>query len=289
MKNIIKYLIVLLFIVSAPLHADGPARWAVKDSDTTLHIYGTIHILKPELQWQTPGMLSDFDKASHIIFELAPNQLTAQVMQPILFSKGRFGPDDSLANYLDAETYATLTQKLSSAGVPPESVAQMKPWFAGIMLAQVAYAQQGFTGDIGVEKILTKRATYNEQQLEGLESAAQQIDYFASMPMDQQVSFLKISVEDFDKSGEQINDMLGAWIIGDIGKLASLMNESMQDLPEVYDQLITQRNINWIKQIKVMMQSPGIFFMAVGAGHLPGDDGVINLLKQAGYEVYRIE
>ena len=107
--------------------------------------------------------------------------------------------------------------------------------------------------------------------------------------MDQQVSFLKISVEDFDKSGEQINDMLGAWIIGDIGKLASLMNESMQDLPEVYDQLITQRNINWIKQIKVMMQSPGIFFMAVGAGHLPGDDGVINLLKQAGYEVYRIE
>lgn len=289
MKNITKYLILLLFIVAIPAQADGPARWKVKDSDTTLYLYGTIHVLKPNLKWQSPGMLADFDKANKIIFELAPDQLTQQVMQPLLFSKGMFGPEDSLANHLDDATYKALSAQLVGAGMPMEMIAQMKPWFAGMMLAQVAYASQGYTGEIGVEKILAARASKSNQQIGGLENAAQQINYFAMMPMDEQVSFLKTSIEDFDKAGAQIDNMLDAWIKGDVETFATLLNESMADLPNVYDRLIVQRNKNWITQINVFMKEPGIIFMAVGAGHMPSKDGVINLLQQAGYEVVRVE
>lgn len=289
MKNIAKYLILFLFIGLVPARADGPARWQVKDNDTTIYVYGTIHVLKPELKWQTPGMMADFDKANQIIFELAPDQLTPQVMQPLLFSKGLFGPEDSLVNYLDEETYKLLSDRLAGAGMPSEMVAKMKPWFAGMMLAQVAYAQQGFTGEIGVEKMLSQRALENKQPMIGFETAEQQIDYFATMPMDEQISFLQISIEDFDKAGQQINDMLDAWIKGDVDLLAELLNESMVAIPGVYDRLIIQRNKNWITQIKGFMQKPGIFFMAVGAGHMPGDGGIITLLKKAGYEVRRVE
>lgn len=289
MKNIAKYLILFLFIGLVPAHADGPARWHVKDHDTTIYVYGTIHILKPELKWQTPGMIADFEKAHQIIFELAPDQLTPQVMQPLLFSKGMFGPEDSLANYLGEETYRLLSDRLSSTGMPDTMISKMKPWFAGMMLAQVAYAQQGFTGEIGVEKMLSQRALKNQQHMSGLETAEQQIDYFATMPMDEQISFLKISIEDFDKAGEQINDMLAAWLKGDVDLLAALLNESMVAIPGVYDRLIIQRNKNWITQIKGFMQKPGIFFMAVGAGHMSGDGGIIALLGQAGYEVRRVE
>ena len=289
MKNIAKYLILLIFIGLVPVHADGPARWQVKDNDTIIYVYGTIHVLKPELKWQTPGMIADFDKANQIIFELAPDQLTPQVMQPLLFSKGLFGPEDSLTHYLDEGTYKLLSAHLSGAGMPDTMISQMKPWFAGMMLAQVAYASQGFTGEIGVEKMLSQRAVKNAQHMRGLETAGQQIDYFATMPMDEQLSFLQISIEDFDKAGEQINDMLDAWIKGDIESLGSLLNESMADLPNVYERLITQRNKNWVTQIKGFMQEPGIFFMAVGAGHMSGDVGIITLLKKAGYEVRRVE
>lgn len=289
MKNIAKYLILFLFVGFVPAHADGPARWQVKDNDTTIYVYGTIHVLKPELKWQTPGMTADFDKASQIIFELAPDQLTPQVMQPLLFSKGMFGPEDSLENYLDQETYTLLSDRLSSTGMPATMISQMKPWFAGMMLAQVAFSQAGFTGEIGVEKMLSQRALKNKQHMSGLEKADQQIDYFATMPMDEQVSFLQISIEDFDKAGEQINDMLDAWIKGDVDLLAALLNESMLAIPDIYDRLIIQRNKNWITQIKGFMQKPGIFFMAVGAGHMPGDGGIITLLRQAGYEVRRVE
>ena len=289
MKNIAKYLILLLFIGLVPVHADGPARWQVKDSDTTIFVYGTIHVLKPDLKWQSPGMIADFDKANQVIFELAPDQLTPQVMQPLLFSKGMFGPEDSLAHYLDEGTYKQLSDRLKGAGMPDTMISQMKPWFAGMMLAQVAYAQQGFTGDVGVEKMLSQRAMKNEQQVSGLENAEQQINYFATMPMDEQISFLQISIEDFDKAGEQINDMLDAWIKGDVDLLAELLNESMVAIPGVYDRLIIQRNKNWVTQIKGFMQESGIFFMAVGAGHMSGDGGVINLLREAGYEVRRVE
>ncbi len=289
MKNIAKYLILFLFIGLAPARADGPARWQVKDNDTTLYVYGTIHVLKPELKWQTPGMMADFDKANQIIFELAPDQLTQQVMQPLLFSKGLFGPEDSLANHLDTKTYKLLSDHLRGAGMPDTMISQMKPWFAGMMLAQVAYAQQGFAGEIGVEKILSQRALKSEQPMGGLETAEQQIDYFATMPMDEQLSFLEISIKDFDKAGQQINDMLDAWIKGDVDLLAELINESMVAIPGVYDRLIIERNKNWVMQVKGFMQQPGIFFMAVGAGHMPGEEGVINLLEKAGYEVHRIE
>lgn len=289
MKNIAKYLILLLFIGLVPARADGPARWQVKDSDTTIFVYGTIHVLKPELKWQSPGMIADFDKANQVIFELAPDQLTPQVMQPLLFSKGMFGPEDSLVHYLDEGTYKQLSDRLKGAGMPDTMISQMKPWFAGMMLAQVAYAKQGFTGEIGVEKILSKRAMKNEQQMSGLENAEQQINYFATMPMDEQISFLQISIEDFDKAGEQINAMLDAWIKGDVDLLAELLNESMESIPGVYDRLIIQRNKNWVTQIKGLMQESGIFFMAVGAGHMSGDGGIITLLKKAGYEVRRVE
>lgn len=289
MKNLAKFLFLLLFIVVVPARADGPARWVVKDSDTTIYLYGTIHVLKPELKWQTAGMLADFDKASHIIFELAPEQLSPQVMQPLVNAQGIFRDGDSLTNHVDAETYAALSALLSGSGMPPAMISRMKPWLAGMMLAQVAYARQGFTGEVGVEKRLTARAKENRQMTGGLESASEQIGYFANMSMEQQVEFLNISIKDFHKAGQQINDMLDAWVIGDVEGLGSLMNESMADLPGVYDQLIVRRNKNWIRQIRGFMQSPGTFFMAVGAGHMPGDDGVISLLDKAGYEVRRVE
>ena len=289
MNTIAKYLISLLFIIAVPASADGPARWVVKDSDTNIYLYGTIHVLKPDLHWQTPGMIADFNKSSRIIFELAPDQLTPQVMQPLVASSGMFAGGDNLSNHLDADSLAALNELLAGAGIPPQAIMNMKPWLAAMMLAQVAYAQEGFTGDIGVEKTLTARAEKNGQMTGGLESAAEQISYFSTMPMDEQVNFLKIGIEDFHKASEQINEMLDAWIKGDVDRLASVLNEGMADVPGIYEKLIVQRNKNWIRQIGIFMDTPGTFFMAVGAGHMPGDEGVINLLKEAGYDVRRVE
>ena len=289
MKNLVKYLILLLFIVAIPARADGPARWVVKDSDTTLYLYGTIHVLNPDLKWQTAGMLADFDKAAHVIFELAPDQMTPQVMQPLMFGGGLFGPDDNLANHVSPEKYTKLVALLQNIQVPPDFTNKMKPWLAAIMLAQVSFLQEGFNAEIGVEKTLTARAQENNQSIGGLESAAEQLGYFANMPMEQQLKFLNISIDDIDKAGDQLNEMLAAWIIGDIVALNNLMHEGMKDIPEVYDVLLSGRNKNWISQIKVVMETPGTIFLAVGAAHMPGDDGVVNLLKEAGYEVQRVE
>lgn len=289
MKNLAKYLLLLLFVVAFPARADGPARWVAKDSDTTLYLYGTIHVLKSDVLWQTVGMLADFDKAGKVIFELSPDQMTPQVMQPLMFSKGMFAAGDSLANHMETEKYNELVELLASVGISSQMVAQMKPWFATIMLTQVVFTQGDYSGEIGVEKTLTARAQRNNQDISGLESAAEQLGYFADMSMEKQIEFLNISLEDMEDATHVLDDMLATWLLGDIEATAALMNEGFEELPELYDLLIVKRNKNWIEQINKHMQAPGILFMAVGAGHMPGDEGVINLLKEAGYDVQRLE
>lgn len=291
MKHIIKYLILLTFIVTFPARGDGPARWQVKDSDTTLHLFGTIHALKANIKWQNKAMLEEFDKSSHVIFELAPAQLSWMVMQTQIKSRGLFGPNDSLKNYLDAETFSLVFKELRARKMPAHMIAKIKPWFAAMILSSAPNSEDSadtFNRKYGVETILTTRAHRQGKNMGGLESAAGQINVFAGLKMDEQVIYLKTMLEAENDETGKADEMLNAWVNGDVEQLDGLVSTDLKEFPSLFYRLLPKRNKNWVRQIHIFMEYPGDIFIAVGAGHMMGEEGLINLLKKAGYAVERI-
>ena len=291
MKNIYNYLIILLFIIPSSAWAEGPARWTVKDSDTTIHLFGTIHSLKPSIKWQSDSLREDFDKSRQIIFELAPNQQSWNVVMAVMKTHGMLQPRDSLKNYLDSETYSLVHKKLLAANIPYDAIERVKPWFAAMLISQVPAIENdtdAMSREFGVEQILSKRAWRNRQNVAGLESMDSQIAVFSKLPMDEQVHYLKSQITNGGVEAEDVDDLIMAWLSGDMEKLDSIVNESLKNSPLLFERLLPLRNKNWVRQIQVIMDYPGDIFIAVGAGHMLGDEGLIKLLKEAGYEVERV-
>lgn len=290
MKKIYNILITLIFLSIGPLHADAPARWVVKYMDTTIHIFGTFHVLKLGIEWQTDGMLAALDESSHLILELSPAQLTGRVSYYAMKVRGLYGPDDGLDNYLDEETLIKVLASLIKSGVKRNRALQMKPWLAEMSLPRTDNTKSEYKRSLGVETILSERAQRNGQFIGGLESATLQFDVLSSLPVEKQIQSLKAALkklspeEDFKR-----NQLVQAWASGDMDTLDKSTRESLAEFPGLYKRLLPDRNKNWVRQIHVFMETPGTFFIAVGAGHMPGDEGLINLLIKAGYNVERVE
>lgn len=290
MKYIAKCLSLLLFIIAIPAQAEGPALWSVKDSDTTIYLFGTIHVLKPDTEWQNEKLMAKFASSDKIVTELAPDQMDPAVIGPIMAQYGMYGAEDSLKNHIDAEDYAIVEASLVAMGMPAQAVERFRPWVATITLMQYSIMKAGFNPESGVEMVLTKLGQAEGKSFAGLETAKEQMGFFANMPADKQIAFLKSTISDMPKAEQQINDMLAAWKVGDMPALNALMTDSMKEYPGLSELLLASRNKRWIKQIDVMLaEETGELFLAVGAGHMPGEDGVINLLKKAGHVVERVE
>jgi len=114
---------------------------------------------------------------------------------------------------------------------------------------------------------------------------------FADLPEAAQISYLMEGVDQIGEEVQVLEDLVAAWTAGDVDALDRIMIEGdLGGMPEVYEAVLVKRNADWVRKLDTLAKSEsGIFFVAVGAGHLAGDDSVQNMLTQSGYEVVRID
>lgn len=289
MKYVAKYLILLLFIISFPARADGPAHWTVRDIDTTIHLFGTIHALPHGIEWQSEQLMADFDSAQYVIFELTPAQFSWNVMFGAMRTKGLFHNDDNLGNYLDKKTLNKVVRLLRKKNVPSDYLLRIKPWFAEEIISNSDGNESQLKRKYGVEAILVKRAKGNRQYINGLESASKQMNISAGLKMKDQVKYLEMALDRLgDKPTIEADVLVKAWQEGNMDFIENISKQEFGEFPALYKRMLPDRNKDWVKQFPVFMEMPGTIFIAVGAAHMPGEGGVINLLKKAGYAVERI-
>ena len=99
---------------------------------------------------------------------------------------------------------------------------------------------------------------------------------------------LRSGIEDWDEGLELVQTMIEEWKAGDVKDLANLMNEAMVDQTELNEVLLTRRNANWAEWMSSRLDQPGTVFMAVGAGHIGGDEGLLDLLEDKGLKATRV-
>lgn len=265
-----------------------PALWAVKDTDTTVYLFGTVHVLKPGLSWFDGAVQKAFDKSDELVLELVLPDDQAEVAKATLpMAMDQSGKP--LPQKLDPETLAAYQATLTGLGLPANAFDAFEPWFAGVTLSVLPLTKHGYDPNQGVEKQLTAKAKAGAKPISGFETLTEQLGFFDTLPEVEQVSFLKSVVKDIDKLGPQLDKMVLLWGKGDPDGLAVTMNESMEATPELAKTLLFDRNARWADQIKTRMEKPGTVFVAVGAGHLAGEKSVQDYLAERGLKAQRIQ
>ncbi len=271
---------------AAPLVDSDPALWVVKDDDTTIYLFGTIHVLKPGLSWFDEGVKAAFDKSDELRLEMVlPQDGSAQTaaMRLGTTTAGRTLPQ-RLPPLARAKYYATL----SSFGLPATGLDRFQPWFAANNLTILPLMKLGYKLDSGAEQVLSAAAKASGKPISGFETLEEQLGFFAGLSEPAQIKYLTDVLDELPKVGTTIDTMVGDWSRGDPVALAKLLNDDLADTPELSKALLADRNARWATWIKGRMAQPGTVFVAVGAGHLAGKDSVQEKLAAAGITATRI-
>ncbi|MEE4349410.1 MAG: TraB/GumN family protein [Pacificimonas sp.] len=262
-----------------------PALFVVEDEDTTLYLFGTVHLLRPDIVWFDDAVKDAFDASDRLIIE-APEPAPEEAQRLVMLGIDPAGTP--LSETLSPDAYAELEAILAEFGVPPTQFEAFDPWLVGINLAGLQFRKLGMSPDTGAEKVLLAAAAERNLPVSGFETAAQQMRLFDDMSEADQVRFLEEGLDEFAESETMITRMMDAWRTGDMTALAALMNEGMTD-PALRARLLTDRNANWAVQIDELLDAPGTIFIAVGAGHLGGEGSVQDYLAQRGISVRRVD
>jgi uncharacterized protein YbaP (TraB family) len=273
-------------VKAAPAVKDvDPALWVIKDEDTTIYLFGSIHVLKPGLGWFDDGVKTAFDSSDQLVLELVePPAAEAQALFGKLAMDQQGKTLRSKMNDADRAVYDAAMGKL---GIPAPAFDPFEPWAAGIAMSLMAMQKYGFDPNSGVEKQLTAAAKVSNKPIAGLETAEFQLGIFDTLPEAEQIAFLVETAKMIDDTNSMMEKMVNMWGSADTESLAQLMNEGMTSRT-LYDALLTNRNANWAKWISAQMKKPGVTFMAVGAGHLAGSTSVQALLPAYGLTATRV-
>lgn len=262
-----------------------PALWVVKDEDTTIYLFGTVHILKPGLGWFDEAVKDAFDKSDRLVLEMVEPS-PAETQQ--LFSKLAIDTSGkTLRSKMTDGDRPIYEAAVGKIGLPVAALDPLDPWAAAVTLSVVNMQKQGFDANSGVEKQLTAAANASKKPIGGVETMEYQLGIFDTIPEADQIRFLIETAKMTDDTGKMMDRMVELWGTPDPDALGQLMNEGMTSRA-LYDALLTNRNANWAKWIDAQMEKPGVTFMAVGAGHLSGPTSVQALLPAYGLTAQRV-
>lgn len=264
-----------------------PALWVVKDADTTIYLFGTVHLLPNDTDWRYPSLDKALAASDSLTIELTDDDPVR--MQALVLQYG-LDPAHPLSGKLSAAENATLARAAQTAGLPGgvNTLQVMRPWLAGLTLAVAPLLKAGMDPAHGVDKLLKAQMLAAGKPVDGLETAEQQIRFLADLPADVELDFLRSTLRDVDKGSAQVTALIDAWKQGDVAAIARIEDEDLaRHEPALYQRLLVQRNRAWASKIAAMLQQPGTVFIAVGAAHLAGPDSVQVQLHKQGIEATR--
>ncbi len=262
--------------------------WSVTSGNNTVYLGGTMHLLRPSDYPLPEEYEQAYQASSEIYFETdisAMNDLSvqAQMLQQLTYSDGR-----TLESVLNEEAYSALSDHVASIGMPMEMLQTFKPGLLVSTLQIFEFQRLGFTPQ-GVDTYFNTRAISDAKTRGQLETVQEQIGFLAAMGEGNESEFILLSLSDLDETEEVMEAMIQAWRSGDNAKLSEMFVIDMKaEAPELYDALLVQRNLNWLPLIDQMLTDEDTEFVLVGAAHLVGEDGLLNLLSARGYQIKQL-
>ena len=268
-------------------HSARPALWEVSDPDTTIYLFGTIHLLPDQVQWRTPAFDQAVAGSQELVVETIIDEKNPGKLMSAMASLGFANGLPPLVQRVPAGKRTALEEAMKKSGMPLQALDKMKTWAAAFILLGDKFRALGLSG--GVEGVLKNDFTTHGKAVGELESNLEQLSFFDRLPENAQRSLLEGAIEGDKSMNADFSGMLQAWSKGDVQGIARTFDRDLSASPAPQQSLIRERNANWSKWIESRMAQPGAILIAVGAGHLAGKDSVVEMLKKDGYKVRRLQ
>ncbi|MCS6624669.1 TraB/GumN family protein [Roseibacterium beibuensis] len=282
--GLIAALAVSLF-AATPALADPPI-WLVRDADTEMVLFGSIHALPPGVEWRTARLDTAMETADLVAFEILTPGSEAEEIQMFMPFMRYFFADRPLDEVVTAETFARAAAAAAAQDIDVRSLQMMRPWAAALMLDMGADEALGRSEELGVDTILEQSLAEGRRK-EALDTPELLLASIKALADMDDVEGEAMLVEVLDALGRDELDveMDTAWAAGDIAPIEEEMRLMQEEAPRLYQALLVDRNHAWMPALTRMMDAEGRVVVVAGAAHMVGEDGLPALLRAAGYTV----
>jgi uncharacterized protein len=265
--------------------AEKHSLWRVQGERCTVHLLGSVHLLRKSDYPLAREINTAYSNAAIVAFETDIAALDHPATAMKLMERGQLPGDQSLDEVVTPATYKAWTNYVRGAGLDPSTFDRFTPAMAGITAALIQIQKLGLDPSMGVDKHFFKLAQESGRKIVPLETVEFQVRLVSDFSKEEGELLLKTYVEQAKNLGRDLDDILRAWKTGDDKALATLLNDAMQESPAIYKRLLTDRNRNWLPQVEQLLRGRSNAIVIVGAGHLVGKDGVVDLLRTKGYKI----
>ena len=271
-----------------------PALWVVRDADTTIYLFGTVHVLRPGYSWFDGPVRQAFDDSDELVTEILERDF--EQAMPLFIQRAISDDGMLLSERLNADQLARYRRAMARIGIPARAFDQVNPWVPAFMM-MAGCTCDGATGAHGVESVLNRAARQRRMAVSALENLDQQLGFFDNLRKDSQIALLMEMVDAINdtrpvstaaaRAETQRLDTM--WATADVEGMNTIGAEAFAEVPELREFLLPFRNNNWAQWIKLRLDEPGgKFFVAVGALHLHGPDSVQAQLASMGITAERV-
>lgn len=283
--NLIRLPLIILCLIFSFTAAAETSIWKISNDKNTVYLGGTFHLLKPS-DYPLPKEFEEvYKKVNWLVFETNLSELEGPEFQKKFIDKMTLPSGKILVDQLSPKAYSELIRYAAKNNIDTGRLQHFKPQMVGVVISIEELKKLGLTAE-GVDTFMTKKAKQDGKVVSQLESVDEQIDYIANMGTGNESNYILQTLKDIEDLPEDLNDMSTAWKSGDANSLAKTgIEPMMEDYPNIYQSLLVERNNNWMPKVEKLIQHPEEKFILVGALHLVGKDGLLQQLKEKGYQV----
>ena len=279
----------LAFIEPAFSYGQKSFLWKVQSSRSTIYLLGSIHFLKDDVYPLNQTIENAYESSDKLVVEADISQL-GNLDLKTLADRAFYKSGDHIEKHVSQETYRLIEKESGSLGMPVELVGMQKPWLLALSFQSMQLMRLGYDPQHGVDYHFLARAQGKKTILE-LESLDDQLKLLSGFSDKEQERFLLYTLKTLGSMDRQVGSMVRAWATGDAQAMESILSEAaLQDvsLAPIVVKLFDERNMRMTSKIEGYLNSSGSYFVIVGAGHLVGKRGIVELLKNKGYGVEQL-
>ena len=230
-----------------------------------------------------------YSLADSIVFELDLDDLSGTAIQNRLMGAALLPADASLEDVLAPGLYAETAEAARAYGIDVRLFSRFEPWFVATMLMSFGLSNLGYEPQYGIEQHLLKMAKRDGKEVLGVEALDAQVAVFASLSDRDQTEFLEQTLAELDRDGDAMTNLVRAWRNGELESLQADLMQDFEEFPGLYDRLVVDRNTAWAEALETFATHDTVYGVVVGALHLVGDDSVLEMLRDRGFTISRLE
>jgi uncharacterized protein len=273
-----------------PVHAASkkPSKvfmWSVQGPKSTVFLLGSMHMFKAASYPLDPRIEKAYQSCPHVVFEADMEGPGTDEIRDMMLKLGTYHDGRTLPKEVSEKTYALFKERARVNNLKVEQFDAYRPWFAALSIAAVELKRLGFTAEDGLDAHFSKEAAQDKKKMIYLETARQQLDLLANALPGKEEDLLKQALEEIAVLEKDSTEMVQAWKTGDAARMEAFTRKSLKEFPEAEKKLFTERNKAWTTRISRLLSQEGDVFVVVGAGHLVGKGGLLEMLNVKGYKV----